>query len=341
MSQITCATVGLPVGRESSSCLWLCCSDGFGGQVCILDLQESTQPQVVANITVSDSPILSVAPIPTKFGSDVRPLVAAAMSPKREGVEKKGDTEKNTLLLGPTISITSVTSSESRNSSNSSMSPDGHVTMSRDSSISSIEDAITISKTESHVGLENGNGTVLQNGHVSVVNSPRKAPDIVEQTLRTMAKQRKHGDKLSSPNIKSGFRRVRSNSAPSFPDAQTIAQEVSKIIPSPLVGPGGGQGPKRSESTSRLWSPLSLLLSDLDIGDGGRDHCMWLGTEAGQILIYSAGSNLRSRSNRECLSLPASIHCIRLVIRDSRLSLSIYGPIISHGRASFQLRLTT
>ena len=308
MFQITCATRGLPVGSESTSCLWLCCSDGFGGQVCILDLQQSTQPQVVANITVSDSPIMSAAAVPTKFGTDVRSFATGAKN--REDVLKE-EKEREALQLGPTISITSVTSSES----NSSGSHDSHVITSRDSSVSSVDGAITIAKCESNVRMENGNEPTLQNGYVIDETLPRKGPDVVEDSLNAVAKQSKPLKDLSPVGGKRGFRRVRSNSAPSFPDPQTIAQEIAKKSPSPLVNPGEGQVPKRSESTSRLWSPLSLLRSNLDEEEGGGgegcDHCMWLGTESGRILIYSAGCNLRSRSNRECLSLPASIHCIR------------------------------
>lgn len=289
----------------------MCCSDGFGGQVCILDLQQSTQstrPQVVANITVSDSPILCAAAIPTKYGKSVRPLTAAAPSSKIERTEEKVEVSSDKLQLGPTISVTSVTSSESRSSFNSSGSHDSHVPMSRDSSVSSMDDAVAILKTESHVGLDNGNENLIQNGHGSDEKSLGRGPDVVEETLNAMAK---HKLKESMPMAKSGFRRVRSNSAPSFPDPQTIAQEVAKKNPSPLVNTSGGRGPKRSESTSHLSSPLSLIQSDLDVEGGGRDHCMWLGTEGGQILIYSARSNLRSRSSRECVKLPAPVHCIR------------------------------
>lgn len=183
--------------------------------------------------------------------------------------------------------------------------------MSRDSSVSSIDDAVTNLKTDPHVGLKNGNECVLQNGHVSDEKSPRRGPDVVEETLNVMAKKKLQPATESMPTAKSNFHRVRSNSAPSFPDPQTIAQEIAKKNPSPLINSSGGQGPKRSESTSRLWSPLSLIQSDLDVEGGGRDHCMWLGTEGGQILIYSAGSNLRSRSSRDCVELPAPVHCVR------------------------------
>ena len=281
--------------------------------MCILDLHQSTQPQVVANITVSDSPILSAAAIPTKFGSSV--TVMAATAKKTEGTPK--ETKKRAMeQLGPTISITSVTSSDSRDSSNSIGSHDSHVIVSRASSISSVDEVITVLKSESHVGFENGNETELQNLHASDEKLPQsKGPDVVEESLNAMSKnQRQTGEQPPQPTLKTGhgFRRVRSNSAPSFPDAQTIAQEVARKHPSPLINSTGGRAPpKRSESTSRLWSPLSLLHSDLNVEGGGRDHCMWLGTEGGKILIYSAGSNLRSRSNRETITLSASVHCIR------------------------------
>ena len=279
--------------------------------MCILDLQQSvrsTQPQVIANITISDSPILSAAAIPTKFGSNsMRPGARA------EETERKTEAAMETLQLGPTISITSVTSSESRVSSNSNGSHDSHVAISRDSSISSMDDAITILKTESQRGLESGTGTTsLQNGHASNdEGSSQRGPDVVEESLNAMARQKLHPCRESTPTAKTGFHRVRSNSAPSFPDPQTIAHGIAKKNTSLVLDTSVGQAPKRSESVSRLWSPLSLVQSNLAVEGGGQDHCMWLGTEAGQLLIYSAGSNLRSRSSRESVKLPAPIHCIR------------------------------
>jgi hypothetical protein len=274
----------------------------------------------MANITVSDSPILSAAAIPTKVGSSVMIAAAAAgvVGKETEMEEGSGERvkERRQEHLGPTISITSVTSSESRDSSNSTGSHDSHVIASRTSSISSVDDVITVLKNESDVGLENGNETVLQNGHTTDEKTPQhRGPDVVEDSLNAMSKKQRQTVGEQSP-LKSGlgFRRVRSNSAPSFPDPQTIAQEVARTNhPSPLVSTASvkGRAPKRSESTSRLWSPLSLLHSDLDTEGGGRDHCMWLGTESGRILIYSAGSNLRSRSNRDTITLPAPVHCIR------------------------------
>lgn len=291
--------------------------------MCILDLlhQSTPQPQVVANITVSDSPILSAAAIPTKFGSSVMIAVSAAghgMAKKVEGDSEEMGKERKLEQLGPTISITSVTSSDSRDSSNSTGSHDSHVIVSRTSSVSSVDEVISVLKSESDVGLENRNETVLQNGHTTDEKPPQsRGPDVVEESLNAMSKKQRQtlGEQPPQQALKSGhgFRRVRSNSAPSFPDPQTIAQEVARKHPSPLINSASEQGrpPKRSESTSRLWSPLSLLNSDLDTEGGGCDHCMWLGTESGNILIYSAGSNLRSRSNRETITLPAPVHCIR------------------------------
>ena len=312
-TQITCAAVGLPVGSQSPSCLWLCCSDGFGGQVCILDLHQSTQPQVVANITVSNTPILSAAAIPTKVGT-------GSVSKRLEATEEEESPRELEESLGPTISITSVTSSESKDSSNSTGSHDSHADVSRTSSISSVDDVIIPLKSESDVGSKNGNESVLQNKHGSCEKLPQgRGPDVVEESLNAMSKNQRQtcGRQPPLQALKSihGFRRVRSNSAPSFPDPQTIAQEVARNKqPSPLINSASGQDrlpPKRSESTSRLWSPLSLLHSDLDVEGSGRDHCMWLGTEDRKILIYSAGCNLRSRSNREMITLPAPVHCIR------------------------------
>lgn len=49
----------------SSSCLWVCCSDGIGGQVSLLSLHPSAMPQIAANITLSDSRITCITAVPT------------------------------------------------------------------------------------------------------------------------------------------------------------------------------------------------------------------------------------------------------------------------------------
>lgn len=51
---------------SSSSCLWVCCSDGLVGQVSLLSLHPSAMPQIAANITLSDSRITCITAVPSQ-----------------------------------------------------------------------------------------------------------------------------------------------------------------------------------------------------------------------------------------------------------------------------------
>lgn len=90
------------------------------------------------------------------------------------------------------------------------------------------------------------------------------------------------------------IKQIRSNSAPPIPDP-SVSQDPPFILPD-----------------IARFSPLTLQAPDSNLeGNCGSDHCMWLGTENGQLFVYSAGDNLRSRSNRQCIQLEAPITSIR------------------------------
>lgn len=115
---------------------------------------------------------------------------------------------------------------------------------------------------------------------------------------------------------KNGFRRVRSNSAP---DLLKAAAGLNPAVSPSETFPGGKERAATSlsppASGSKFWSPLTLRPPHSSAKEEEKErvegHSMWLGTEGGQILIYSPGSNLRSRSSRTLLQLPSAVHCIR------------------------------
>ncbi len=93
------------------------------------------------------------------------------------------------------------------------------------------------------------------------------------------------------------LRQLRSNSAPPFPDPSLDLSQAAPFSPLDIA----------------RYSPLTLRSPHVDLEGSGRDHCMWLGTENGQLFVYSPGDNLRSRSNRQCVQLEAPITCIKYV----------------------------
>ncbi len=132
----------------------------------------------------------------------------------------------------------------------------------------------------------------------------------------------------SFPSPPKGFCRVRSNSAPPDPDrgfdpaSRLPAREVMEVSrsPSPPSSPPLPRPTPIKNSLSvdprmtKAWSPLTLRPSSNLEGGGSADggySCMWLGTEGGQIHVYIAGNNLRSRSKRQTIEMGAPVHCIR------------------------------
>lgn len=250
---------------NSSSCLWVCCNDGFGGQVSLLDLQPTTShSQVVANITISDSHITCISAIPSSSSAPPPPH----------------------LTSPPNISIS--TSSSGTSSLNS-----DHVTLSPTLSSSSDIKSVPSDKDDELIFLE---GDLDLGGGIM----PTTCANALVQSLPT--------DSLTVH----GITRVRSNSAPPFPD---IGMEVDRRVPSPATGQQhmSAQGSSSIDSTStrRLWPALTLRPSSLEGVEKECEHCMWLGTDGGQIHLYRVGNSLRSRTSRKTIDLGSAVHCIR------------------------------
>ena len=111
---------------------------------------------------------------------------------------------------------------------------------------------------------------------------------------------------LTAPIHLPGLNRVRSNSAPPYPD--TALEDVR--VPSPATGQHCTSA--HSSGTSRKpCSALTLRPLSLEGEEKGCEYSMWLGTEGGQVYIYQAGDNLRCRSNRRTVDLGSAVHCIR------------------------------
>ncbi len=412
LSQLTCAAVGLPVDCESTNCLWVCCSDGFGGQVCLLNLEHSTQPQLVANITVSDSQILCIAAIPCPEGEegeecaivpDGETAEYVSLQPVTDSLRSSGsavasiDEGGTEAQLLPSVTysnhvneespllIASDTPRDSLPSSDTSSDLSSKGSVSRTpSSASEVfsgkkDDAQTFQEEEGEEeegegeregeeeegegeregeeeeekGKEEGeerrgsyrDGSVspdslevLTRGLSRDESGSRKDPVSVEDgeaaagNAYPFLRGRERAELFQRPSRSSfpipppGFRRVRSNSAPPDPDRgadlasglRVPARELEDISRSPSPPLSHPTPVKNSLSvdprTTKAWSPLTLRPSSKLEGGSPSDRgfsCVWLGTEGGQIHVYSAGNNLRSRSKRQTVEMGAPVYCIR------------------------------
>lgn len=64
LAQLMCAGVGLPTIQGSDKSLWVCRGDSYGGQVCLLNVEETKKPNLVSSITVCNSEIRCIAMVP-------------------------------------------------------------------------------------------------------------------------------------------------------------------------------------------------------------------------------------------------------------------------------------
>ena len=270
--------------------------------MCLLDLQSSTRPHMVANITVSDSKILCISSVPLwdvlEDNEDERShsvmesddLVGIRDIPldNRDGLE-------DGLHPGMGSKTTQSMPRDLRGSLVASFSSDSGSTS------RSISRTPSVSSTRSEPRTDT---PTLPSNIVGI------ASDILD-TDSTPIRFRGHDNEttVGSGRKRNGFHRVCSNSAP----------DLLKVVSESSAMEGGFRKREECGATSlsppppvdsKLWSPLTLVEEDKQEDKG---TSMWLGTEEGQILVYSAGSNLRSRSNRCTIHLPAAVHCIRYV----------------------------
>lgn len=270
--------------------------------MCLLDLNSSTRPHMVSNITVSDSTILCITAVPLSDETD-----GAADDPVgirdvpldnvAEGLKSGQDTGHTKLGNKTTQSMPR----DLRGSLMTSFSSDS-------SSTGSISRSPSLSSTRSEPRTD--------------APSPADPlPDVVGVDMLDSVGSRGSGFRghdettIRSPR-RNGFHRVCSNSAP---DLLKVISESS-----PMEEGYRGEGGRGATSLSppppvdpKFWSPLTLRPPQVQQREGGRGSptaggvSMWLGTESGTILVYSHGSDLRSRNNRHTLQLHSAVHCIR------------------------------
>ena len=256
------------------------------GQVSLLNLHAARKPQTVANITVAESRITAIAAVP------VLPSPAAVrinLRHHRNEDEQEEEEEEFTLCLPPQLNVVSASTSSRSSISCSDLSRGSGSFSDSEGGVSGDESctAAASSLPPRTNGIVKSASTC--NGGLPMADSRAPSDVFLEP---------------SSDSLSAGFHRVRSNSAPPGPpllinqSASTPEDESSEFI------------------EARIWSPLTLrpsTLEEVGVSLGSCDHRMWLGTERGELHIYSSGNNLRSRSNRQTVQLSSAIHCIQYV----------------------------
>lgn len=179
----------------------------------------------------------------------------------------------NTITLPPpNISISSTSSASSTSSSPNSY----HITISPAPSIGSDGKIMMCDKDDDLLFLD---------GDLELLNLPSNSTSLSGSSLSVQ-----------------GITRVRSNSAP------PCETRNASGIPAPETGQWNCSN--LTECSQKNWSALTLRPFALKGLEKGCGHCMWLGTESGQVLIYGPGDNIRSQSSRRVVELNSHIHCI-------------------------------
>lgn len=283
--------------------------------MCLLDLQTSTRPHIVANITVSNSKILCISAIPmdgtsdcgeNNPGRDVIPLSqeSEVEQPDSQIVNRDFPVD---ILSGGLESGQEVPPHELANKGTQSLPQGLRGSLVASFSSDSSSETTTISRTPSMSSTRSEPRTEPSDGKTpSVVGMVSDMLDSVSRTLGF----RGHEDTLGGPRKKNGFHRVCSNSAPDLLKVVSGPSPSDDLMREEERGATSLSPPPPAES--KFW-PLCPPPQDEDKKE---EHgppegiSMWLGTEGGQILVYSPGSSLRSRNNRT-IHLPAAVHCIR------------------------------
>ncbi len=244
----------------------------------LLDIKLSSCPKLVANITISSSRITCISAIPQS------PPIPPILSPSSQGEGPR------ILTRTPNISIISTSSSSSTSSFD-------HMTL------SPTLGTVSAVKSES---CDKDDDVMFIEGDIELTDSL-----ILTTPLATPSLQSSSGSASLSVG---GISRVRSNSVPPYLDVDQVLESSSMRVPSPATGQHNNNATDTTtcnDTSRRVWSALTLRPSALEGVERGSAHCMWLGTEDGQIHLYGAGDNLRSRSNRRTLELNSAVHCIR------------------------------
>ena len=285
---------------------------------------------MVANITVSDSQILCIAAVPTwdectEHGAEEDRSLTTSLSLESEVEERDDPTETRDIPLDNcTEGLESGQDAanpglESNATQSMPRGLRGSLVASFSSDSSSEVTGASISRTPS---LSSTRSEPRQDpSDVDTVDTVGVVSDVLDPVPGASRGQfGGRSEAIGGSRKKNGFHRVRSNSAP----------DLLKVLPrnSPMDVFRGEERGATSLSPpppadSKFWSPLTLRPPPLDRDKKGppesRGTSMWLGTEGGQILVYSPGSSLRSRSNRCTIQLPAAIHCIRYIHLTSQL----------------------
>ncbi|CAM9604887.1 unnamed protein product [Lampetra planeri] len=296
--QFSCASPSLGAWDHSSE-VWVCNSDGYVGQVCLLSVRPD--PMVEACIAVCSARILCIAPVPglgrgTRFAPPARPpgvsvsvSVSSPPHPTHHGSAPRRDRPASHRPLPEIPSSDDIGSPPA-------LDPAAVATSSSSSSSSSS------SPSQSQAG--------------------EQRPPLDDRTAskdpgaETTSSDDEHEDP-ARPSI--------SSACSAF---QPVASAGSiAVVVAAAAAAADGRAMRRTSRGSFQASLEELLSMDPE----AHTSSMWLGTEDGCIHVYQSSDNIRNRKNSLKMQHPAAVMCILYL--DNKVFVSLLnGDLIVYQR---------
>ncbi|XP_047372494.1 rho guanine nucleotide exchange factor 17 isoform X1 [Sciurus carolinensis] len=280
--QFSCAAPTLSSCPEPTPEVWVCNSDGYVGQVCLLSLR--AEPDVEACIAVCSARILCIGAVPGLQRRCHRECSASLRGPAEMASEPSG----------PELDIEAPTDEETSTLAEPGPQPCLHISISGS-------------------GLEMAPGPAEGDPRPELVpfdsDSDDESSPSPSGTLQSQA---------SRSTISSSFGNEETPSSKEATAETTSSEEEQEPGFLPLsgsFGPGGpcgtspmdGRALRRSSRGSFTRGSLEDLLS---VDPEAYQSSVWLGTEDGCVHVYQSSDNIRDRRNSMKLQHTASVTCI-------------------------------
>uniref|UniRef100_S4RY97 Rho guanine nucleotide exchange factor 17 n=1 Tax=Petromyzon marinus TaxID=7757 RepID=S4RY97_PETMA len=326
--QFSCASPSLGAWDHSSE-VWVCNSDGYVGQVCLLSVRPD--PMVEACIAVCSARILCIAPVPglgrgTRFAQP-RPA-ASPPHPTRHGSAPRRDRPASHRPLPeipssddigspPALDPAAVATSSSSSSSSSSSPSQLQAGEQRPPRVGAAGNPFASDAEESEVKRRSQLWP-----RCTALTQFSRAPSVDDRTAskdpgaETTSSDDEHEDP-ARPSI--------SSACSAF---QPVASAGSiAVVTAAAAAAADGRAMRRTSRGSFQASLEELLSMDPE----AHTSSMWLGTEDGCIHVYQSSDNIRNRKNSLKMQHPAAVMCILYL--DNKVFVSLLnGDLIVYQR---------
>nr|XP_032812502.1 rho guanine nucleotide exchange factor 17 [Petromyzon marinus]XP_032812503.1 rho guanine nucleotide exchange factor 17 [Petromyzon marinus]XP_032812504.1 rho guanine nucleotide exchange factor 17 [Petromyzon marinus] len=313
--QFSCASPSLGAWDHSSE-VWVCNSDGYVGQVCLLSVRPD--PMVEACIAVCSARILCIAPVPgLGRGTRDRP---ASHRPLPE--IPSSDDIGSPPALDPAAVATSSSSSSSSSSSPSQLQAGEQ----RPPRVGAAGNPFASDAEESEGEALSPTSRPRGRGSKQPGGARDGRPDFTLSLDDRTASKDPGAETTSSDDEHEDPARPSISSACSAFQPVASAGSIA-VVTAAAAAAADGRAMRRTSRGSFQASLEELLSMDPE----AHTSSMWLGTEDGCIHVYQSSDNIRNRKNSLKMQHPAAVMCILYL--DNKVFVSLLnGDLIVYQR---------